>query len=73
MVDSLEAWQHGFGNAAPAISMASCRAGIVIHYQEAWWFCFRMAHSSDRGEGLLTSSSIELRSSRLRTPERMPV
>jgi hypothetical protein len=51
MVASLEAWQHGIGNAARRVPVSLVELGVVLHYQEGWWFSSRMVHSSDGGEG----------------------
>jgi hypothetical protein len=62
---------HGLGNMARHIPGPFVRRCSTI--RKEWWFSSRMVLSWTEVKALLASSSVELRSSRLRMPERMPV
>jgi hypothetical protein len=51
MVASLEAWQHGIGNAARHIPGPFVEEGGVLHYQEGVVVLFQDGPELDGGEG----------------------
>ena len=71
MVASLEACFTAWATrSAISLALSDARRSTI---RKEWWFSSRMVLSWREVKALLTISSIALRSSRLRTPERMSV